>query len=284
LAKLGDPRAVEALIHQITDHPALVEEETIEALGELGSAESIPHLANYLNSLRSQLRRAAARALAKIGDRSAIGALIEAARRPNDPDLRRATLQALRVLEAREAEDVIADSLLDTHPSVRIAAAEAVAELDLRGTAPHLRQSLEWFDDEAASEVAYALGSVGDPSDLPLILEAAEKCSSIITRRRCLLGVARLLRVEHEVYRLLLLEGMSRDTAVLDLLKTHLKGNKRLRLALDQFSAGQEPEALQLICEGKHAALLQPLADHPVDELFLVAACYVASDRTRWSI
>ena len=72
---------------------------------------------------------------------------------------------------------------------------------------------MEWYDDEAASEVAYALGAVGTVDDISLILQTAEKCVSIITRRRCLLGLARLLGVESEVYRLLLLDGMSRDSA-----------------------------------------------------------------------
>lgn len=276
LAKLRDPRAVKELIHQVTDHPALVEEETIEALGDLGESEAIPHLVRYLSSLRSQLRRAAARALAKIGDPSAIPDLIEAARRPNDPDLRRATLQALRVLEATQAEDVIAESLLDQHPSVRIAAAEAVADLCLSGAAPNLRQSLEWFDDEASSEVAYALGAVGTIEDIPLILYTAEKCVSIITRRRCLLGVARLLEVESEVYRLILLEGMSRDSALLDLLRTQMKASRKLRQAMDRYSAGEESEAMTMLAAMSDEASIQALAGHPVDEIFLVAACRLA--------
>lgn len=273
LAKLQDPRAVESLLHQLDEHPTLVEEETIEALGDVGRPEAVPHLARYLSSLRSQLRRAAARALAKIGDRAAIPALIEAAKTPNDPDLRRATLQALRVLEATEAEEVIADSLLDQHPSVRIAAAEAVAALCLEGTAPTLRLSIEWYDDEAESEVAYALGVVGETSDLPIILAAAQKCVSVITRRRCLLGVARLLDVEPEVYRLLLLEGMSRDSALLDLLKGRLKTSKRVRLALDLYSAGDEAESLRVLAQGKCEEVMPVLAEHPVEELFLVAIC-----------
>lgn len=273
LAKMDDPRATDALIHQITDHPALVEEETIEALGDLGKPEAIPHLERYLDSMRSQLRRAAAHALAKIGDPRAIEPLIRASQKPNDPDLRYACLQALRTLEACEAEPVITDALFDPHPSVRIAAAEAIAELDLRGAAPVLRESLTWYDDEAASEVAYALGAVGATDDLPLVLETAQKCVSIITRRRCLLGAARMLGVETDVYRLFLMEGMSRDAALLDLLKAHIRSHRALRNALDRYSSGDEAAALHLLAEWRRRPELVTMAEHPVDESFLVAVC-----------
>jgi len=273
LAKMDDPRATEALIHQITDHPALVEEETIEALGDLGSPEAIPHLERYLDSMRSQLRRAAAHALAKIGDPRAIEPLVRASQKPNDPDLRYACLQALRTLEACEAEPVITDALFDPHPSVRIAAAEAIAELDLRGAGPVLRESLTWYDDEAASEVAYALGAVGEVDDLPLILETAQKCVSIITRRRCLLGAARMLGVETDVYRLFLQEGMSRDAGLLDLLKAHIRSHRALRNALDRYSSGDEATALHLLAEWRRRPELVTMAQHPVEESFLVAVC-----------
>jgi HEAT repeat protein len=271
LAKMDDPRATEALIHQITDHPALVEEETIEALGDLGNPDAIPHLARYLDSMRSQLRRAAAHALAKIGDPSAVEPLVRACQKPNDPDLRYACLQALRALEAREAEEAITDALFDPHPSVRIAAAEAIADLDLRGARPVLRESLTWYDDEAASEVAYALGAVGEVEDLSLILETAQKCVSIITRRRCLLGVARMLGVESEVYRLFLQEGMSRDAALLDSMKTHLRGQRALRQALDCYSSGDEAAALRHLAEWRRRPEFLTMAEHPVEESFLVA-------------
>ena len=45
--------------------------------------------------------------------------------------------------------------------------------------------------EEASSEAAYALGVVGNADDLPLILREAERSRSMITRRRCLLGIAR---------------------------------------------------------------------------------------------
>jgi HEAT repeat protein len=273
LTKFPNARATDELIHQITEHPDLVEEETVAALGQLGDPRAVPALVSMLESPKSIVRRAAAKALARVGSRDAINPLLNAARDPSDPDLRRASLQALRTIGAQEAEEVICDALLDPLPSVRIAAAEAVSELELRNSLECLRRSIEYYEDEASSEVAYALGAVGEEQDLPAILAEAKRSNSVITRRRCLLGVARLLGVEREAYKLLLLDGMPRDRALMDMLRDSLKGDKRLRDALQMFASGDEAGALAHLAQGRRHSNLAALADTPVEELFLVAAC-----------
>jgi hypothetical protein len=277
LAKLNDPASASALIHILHDHPDLVEEEIVEALGMLGAPEAVEPLTGLLRSPRALTRRAAAKALALIGDPAAIPALMEAAAVPGDPDLRRAAVQGLRQLEAVEAADVIADALFDPMPSVRIAAAEAVAEMELESALPYVRQSLNYYKDEAESEVAYSLGVIGGKEDIPQILDEAAVCVSMITRRRCLLGVARVLGVERETYRLMLLEGMARDNAIMAILRPHLRGSKRLRDALEMYSSGREAEALRQLAPHKRFPEFAYFAEKPVDELFLVAAALVAS-------
>lgn len=271
LARLNEPGAVEALLHQLQDHPALVEEETVEALGLLGATEAVPELIHVLQSPRSALRRAAAKALAQIGSADAIEPLMAAARDPNDTELRRASLQALRELGDAQCEPAVADALLDPHPSVRIAAAEAVAELNLVGAAASLRESLDRYTDEAQSELAYALGCVGSLSDASRILQEAEACVSMITRRRCLLGIARLLGCEDEAYRLLMLDGMSRDAAMLDLVRPFGKDAKKLRASMQRFSAGDEAGALVALASWTRDDRLRQLAEQPVAELYVVA-------------
>ncbi|MEQ1822759.1 MAG: MFS transporter [Fimbriimonadaceae bacterium] len=272
LGRLNDPNATRALLHQLTEHPDLVEEETVEALGHLGSPEAVAPLIKMLGSPRSLTRRAAAKALARIGDARAVPALVESGSQPGDPDLRRASLQALRILGAAEASQAFCDALFDPTPSVRIAAAEGVADLELESALPYVRQSLSYYDDEAASEVAYALGAIGSRDDIPLILKEARQCVSMITRRRCLLGVARVLGVEQPTYRLMLLEGMARDQAIMKMLAPHLKGSKRLRDALELYSQGRELEAIRQLSPNRRYPEFSDFAENPVDELFLVVA------------
>jgi len=271
LAKIGGEGAVEALLHILREHPDLVEEEPIEALGRLGDETAVPVLGGYLRSPRPLVRRAAARALGQIGGREGAELLRHAAAAKDDPDLRRAALQGLRYLEYSDAAEEIADALLDPLPSVRVAAAEAVSEMELRQAAQCLREGIRLYQDEGGSELAYALGCVGEESDIPLILQEAERGESMITRRRCLLGIARLLGVEPEVYRLLLLEGMARDSALLQHLAPRIKRDRRLATAVEAFAREEEAKALHNL--RSRGGPFDMMAERPVEELFLVAAC-----------
>jgi HEAT repeat protein/MFS family permease len=281
LARLENPKAVAALVQQVEGHPDLVEEEAVEALGVIGAPGAVPALTRLLGSPRSVIRRAAARALGRIGSRDAVEALVQAATDPADVDLRRASLQALRMIGAADAAPVIAPALLDAHPSVRIAAAEAVADLGLRSAAGEVRRSLAAFTDEASSEVAYALGAVGERGDLPAILREARDVPSALGRQRCLLGAARLLGVERDVYRLMLLDGIDRDTSMLAIYRQILRQNRAFREPLGLLTDGREEEALRRLAETSADPVIQSLAEHPVEEASLIALAYLARPTRR---
>ena len=273
LAKLDDPRAVTELLHQLEEHPDLVEEETLDALGELRDAAAVPLLLPMLQSPRSILRRASARALGKIGSELALPALMAVAEDNVDSDLRRSALQALRQIGSIQSSSSFVKAVLDPAPSVRIAAAEAVAEMEILEAGPNLRLSLEKFDDEACAEIAYALGAVGGTDDVTHILAEAGQTISVITRRRCLLGAARVLGVEQPTYRLMILEGMERDTVLLGMLQNATRKTLRIQSALERYSSGDEAGALHVLAKQVSDPGLQMLADQPISESFLVAAC-----------
>jgi len=276
LAKLGDPHFVKPLLEHIEEHPDLVEEETIHALEALCSPEAVETLVSFLQSPRSLLRRAAARALGRIGSLGAVGALMLSAAETEDADLQRASIQALRLIGAREAAQVISDALSSPHPSVRVAAAEAISEMELRNALPHLRQSLLQYKDEAASEVAYALSAIGGTEQIPQIVEVARASNTALARRRCLLGVARLLGVETASYKLFLKTGMARDTALLDLLQPVTKRSRKVKAALERFASGDELGAANLLGQATNDPVVRELADQSIRDMFLVLAPYVA--------
>lgn len=270
LGHLRSETAAAALVNHITNHPELVEEETLEALGDCGQALAAEILTQYLTDPRSQLRRAAAKALGRLQDPQSIGALRNVVNQPGDPDLRRAALQALRNLEATDPE-LYADALLDQHPSVRIAAAEAISELHITELAPNLRHSLEWFQDEGASEVAYSLGSVGVASDLPYILQAANQAVGQTKIRRCLLGAAKLFGLDTDYYRLIALDEVSRDTELLKKYRNISRKDKHFSAALSAYSSGEESQALVHLSEADPNNFTA-WAEYSVPESFLVAA------------
>jgi len=276
LARIGDESAAKALQSAILEQPVLADEDLLEALGECQNAGSAEVLIPYLRDPRSTLRRTAARALGRLGDRAAVPALLEAAQEAGDSDLRRSALQALRSLEAPEAEPAAADALFDPHPAVRTAAGELVASLQMYGLADQLRQSLEWFEPETASEVAYALGTVGDLTDIPRILQVAEKSLSDTTRRRALLGIGRLLGVENEVYRIMLSPEFTRISALQSDLRAALRRESALREALNLYGDGNEAKAVARLAKFFPHLPLGDLAANPVAETFLIAAFLVA--------
>ncbi|RYG23635.1 MFS transporter [bacterium] len=269
VARLQDSRAVTALLHGIEANPDLLEEETIDALGHLGDAAAVPALVAALENPRPLLRRAAARALGRIGGETVIAPL-ERAVEHGDLDVRRAALQGLRRSEARASAAVVAAALDDEHPSVRVAAAEAISELEMSAAAPALRRVLADHSDDSSAEMAYALGAVGNLEDLPLIVTAAARATSAITRRRALLGAARLLGAEREAYRLMLLSGMARDTAIVDRMRPLVKTSAAARLAMMKYGAGEDEQAIAALARLRPN--LAPLTAERVEEAFLVAA------------
>ncbi|MBI1334949.1 MAG: MFS transporter [Armatimonadetes bacterium] len=277
LGRLGDPAAVPELLHQLELHPDLVEEETVHALGEIGDMSAIPELTKLLQSPIPLLRRASLRAIAKIPgaakSEEAIQSLIASAEDTRDPDLRRSALQALRYLDVPNIASTVSHALQDRHPSVRIAAAEASAELEIADTADACRASLALYDDEACAEVAYALGVNGNLDDVPRILAVAQTCVSMITRRRCLLGLARIYGVEKSLYRALMSSGMERDKLLISFLTVSGKKSRAATKALEAHSREDEDTAVRELNLGKDA---EALTLFHVEELFVLAACIYA--------
>jgi HEAT repeat protein/Na+/melibiose symporter-like transporter len=272
LGQIGSPEVARALADHLERQPHLADEEALEALGYCASEESIPVLSRFLRDPRAFLRRAAARGLGDTGLASAIDPLLEAAAEAGDPDLRRASLQALRQLEAANAAGVFGDALWDQHPSVRNAAAEGISEMQLSELAPTLRESIKWFGDETASEMAYALGAVGDSNDLSVILYTAQDMVSRPLRRRCLMGAARLLEVEGAFYRLVSLEGSDRDQELMKLLRPGTKIHPEWIEALDRYSQEEHQAAVSLLFSASDHPARTSLVESPVDEVFLIAA------------
>jgi HEAT repeat protein len=278
LARLGGDEAADALLAHVIEHPELLDDDVVEALGRLPTEKTEEVLIGLLRDPRSILRRSAAKTLGRIESRAAVPHLVQAAREQEDVEMRRAALQALRHLEAREAEPAILDALLDPHPSVRVAAAEAVSELGIKRAVEHVRRSISTYRDDAIDELAYALGCVGSTEDVAHILAAAHQCRTTTSRRRCLLGIARLLRVEPAAYRLFITEGFERDTLMLEALRDARGASPFLRESLDKYSSGDEEGALLLLASQTMRPEVKSMARLPVEESFLVAWLACLSD------
>lgn len=274
LRSVGADEAVVALVNLINNTPHLVEEEMVETLGDIGDSSAAAPLISLLETPSSALRRASAKALGRLRDPAATFALMDAASHPDDAELRRASIQALRLIGDTECLPVIQAGLRDDYPSVRVAAAEAACDLHLQDCASTVREVLAEAPDETDSELAYSLSHIGDESDLSIILETATRLRSPVGRRRCLLAAARLYGVEAELYRLLMLDPVRRDQALIEMSKS--KVVKGFRRALSLYHAGEHVESVQHLFARSGDSRLQLLAANPPKEGFLLAACIVS--------
>jgi HEAT repeat protein len=184
LGKLGDRRAVPALIPLLAKNAGGSGIVAAEALGYLGDSESVGALIAAMNGDDSELQGGAARALGYIGDERAVSSLIEAMG-SEDLSLRHIAIEALTGI-GEGSIPYLTEALLHSERGVRAGAAECFAQMGYSPKTEQERLSLlvaneEWlelartgtsavdilvhFTDDANEEVragaVAALGRVG---------------------------------------------------------------------------------------------------------------------------
>ncbi len=143
-----------------------------ENLGYFGGPEAVGPIARLLQDRDETLRAVAARALARIGTPEAAEALAQTL---NDLS----ELTRLRMAENLERIGPVAvGPLLDTlgrgTPPGRLLAARVLGNLRVLEAGPALREALrEEEPPDLRAQAALALGKIGNPDDLPTLVEAA---------------------------------------------------------------------------------------------------------------
>jgi len=165
LGEIGDPQALPALIQALKDE--YVREAVEEALGKIG----VPAVPALIQALKDDeyVRWAAVGALGKIGV-PAVPALMEALK-DKDKDVRKAAAGALRKIGDRQALPALLEALKDEDWRVRWAAAGALGEIGDRQAVPALLEALK-DEDWRVRQAAGALGEIGDPQAVPALMEA----------------------------------------------------------------------------------------------------------------
>ena len=143
-----------------------------ENLGYFGGPGAAGPIARLLEDRDETVRAVAARALARIGTAHAAAAL---AKTLNDPS----ELTRLRMAENLErigplAIEPLLGSLGNGSPPARLLAARVLGNLRAREARPALCEALrEGAFPDLRAQAALALGKVGDPEDIPALVEAS---------------------------------------------------------------------------------------------------------------
>jgi len=173
IVNLGLP-AVDPLITALKGSNTHVRRAAAEALGKLGDKRAVDPLIAALKNSRGNVRKAAAEALGKLGDKRAVDPLI-ATLKGSNTDVRKAAAEALVIL-GEPAMDPLITTLKDSNCNVRKAAAEALRILDWKPIDDHYKVWLL-----IALQDWEAIVNLGLPAVDPLI--AALKGSNRDVRR-----------------------------------------------------------------------------------------------------
>jgi HEAT repeat protein len=126
LGKIGDSRALNALISILADNEVRVVIKSVQALGQIGAGAATPALMPLLGHSHAELRATLSTALGQLRH-AALPLLIRAI---NDERLavREHALEALGLIGGADAEAALITATRDAQAAVRLAAAMALSE------------------------------------------------------------------------------------------------------------------------------------------------------------
>jgi len=162
---------VPALLQALGDEAEDVRKAAARALGRIGDRQAVPPLIQALGDEDEDVRSAAAKALGRIGDPRAVPVLIQALG-DGDEDVRKAAAEALGGIGDRQAVPALLQALGDENWRVRSAAAEALGRIGDRRAVPSLLQALGDRDRRVRWAAAEALGRIGDRQAVPALIQA----------------------------------------------------------------------------------------------------------------
>lgn len=186
-AKTDDHEAVRAAA---IDALYLRDEDALEALVEEVAAAGaddppawtrVDHITEWLEADYPEFRLIAADALGRIGDESAVPALVGVL---DDPDVR----VRVRAVEAcgeigdPRAIDALADHLEDSHDQVRREAATALAKIGTEAAMAALAPAARSRTESVRVIAIDALGSAGSLEALPLLIDGLEDNGELVRR------------------------------------------------------------------------------------------------------
>jgi len=198
--RYGGREALELVVDRVSEHEALGPKRfLLDVLAE--APDAFPLLEGLTRSHRPHAIRLGAHLLARTGDAAAIPPLKAQLGHP-EASVRVAVLLALGAFPRANVADALREGLQDPVPSVRVAAAAALATLGSGGVVMPILGALEHErDPDVRLGFIQALGRVDAPEAATVLAGIAMEKRSILTRR----GYA-------DPHRVAAVEGLARGT------------------------------------------------------------------------
>jgi len=194
---IGDPAAVPALVERLSDRSKDVRRAAAQALALLGEESATPGLVGaLLGDVSSYVRWEAAKALRELADLSALPELLEALAADTNSYVRYAAAEALGAIGTDSALDGLEHALLnDDNDFVRFAAAKALGQIADPTSTPALIQAINHPNSHVWHAAAEALWMM-DEEVMPYVIEGLTDAA--MDTRRAALKAALWLSAEYD--------------------------------------------------------------------------------------
>jgi HEAT repeat protein len=173
LGRIGDRRALPALVERADDPLGSVRLALCQALGQLGDPAGVPTLTELLHDEDETIRLGAARALGKIQGAAGSRTLLSAALLDPSQTVRRHARKALAERRSPDVLPALTGALSGGTPEVRAGAAQVLADLGDPSAVPALLRALEDPDARVRGAAGHALGRTA-PAD-PAVLDGLRR-------------------------------------------------------------------------------------------------------------
>jgi len=160
---------------ELPGQPAAVQALLVEALANRGEPAVRSIVLSAARSQAAEVRLAALKALAKVGDASSVAVLARAAGEGETDDEKRAALVTLRNLSGKDVDAAIVAALKDARPEARAQLIEVLHDRGAEGVAAALLQEAAGPDAAVRAAAFKALGRLAEAKDLPGIIDAFVK-------------------------------------------------------------------------------------------------------------
>lgn len=142
----------------------------MQALGKRADRTAVPALVAAAKAGTKPVRLAAIRALGQIGDASAAPALLDS-QGDADRELAQAAQESLAVLEGHEIDQAVMAMLSGGETARRLAALDLIGQRRIKAAVPALLKAAGDPDAEVRRAAIRRLGELGSPAELPAMVE-----------------------------------------------------------------------------------------------------------------
>jgi len=170
LGKIGDPKALHALILAMDDSQYTVRESAARALGQTKDARAVDALVKAFQNGDWGMRKASAKALGNIGDVKAVEGLLQAIADPSKKDVDRYIARMAIVKIGDPAVDTLITALNNKSLQVRLYVIDALGEIKDRRALEPLMKAFE--SKELRGRAAMALRYFKEPRVIKLLIGA----------------------------------------------------------------------------------------------------------------